>query len=463
MRTIPELIENSMHRKREKQSSPLIPILFGVILLVIIAISIFNMKPEDQKSGFFEIVFILLMAIVAHAFSVNINKPMVLVLIFVGILLSNSFLSTIWPYLPNLKMIPIDPPNVFPNMEVLQTFATFGLIILMLKVGLKEEIGHMFRKDDIPLIILDVAVPFAIGFLYAQYTGGSFLFSMFLATALTATSVGVTVSVLEEFKAIKLPFAETIMGVAVIDDIISLALLAIITSLAVGAESQTILNLGFLLIAGIFYLIAGAKLFGLIVENHIDKGGFDQETLLIVLASVFLYSYVAEFIGLSTILGAFFSGLLLTKSKYRHKILVFAKAIGALFVPIFFISLGLLIDVQAVLKFWEPVLILTFVAVGAKILGCGIGALLSRKSITESLAIGVGMAARGEVSLVVVLFGLNAGVLTSNDYSIISAVVIITILVVPLLLNRLVPKIISLDNLRKADQNKEKSNIRYLS
>jgi len=155
----------------------------------------------------------------------------------------------------------------------------------------------------------------------------------------------------------------------------------------------------------------------------IRHGGF-----AIALALTFFYAFVAELIGLSAIVGAFLAGTMFASTPIRNDLHEGARYLGAVFTPIFFISMGLLVDLWAVAATPDLILfgiVVVAVAIGAKILGCGIPARLSRMSRNESLAVGLGMVPRGEVGLIVALTALTAAVIGEALFSVIVLVMIV--------------------------------------
>ncbi|MGB9719613.1 MAG: cation:proton antiporter [Candidatus Anstonellales archaeon] len=414
-------------------------LLFAVLFLSIIRTSIFGYV-DAEKHFLFEIVFLLLLAVIAETVVVYFKQPTVMILLLLGMILSQSFLTLFWPYMTWFGLPP-QIPEIFTNEHMVQTFAQLGAVILMFKIGLHNEIKRIFALENFVVAFLGVVIPFAAGYFYASYTGGSFAYAMFLGAALTATSVGVTAAILKEFGLLEKRFAQTILGAAVIDDILGLLVLAFVINIRTGMNAAAIEPL-----IGIFFWVVVFLLGGIIsgqwfVKNKVDKGEFTDKRFLYAMALVFFYAYVAEYIGLSSIVGAFIAGLLINQSKNIEKISEKTYALETVFVPVFFISLGILVDIQALATFFIPIAVITGVAIVTKVVGCGIGAKLAKLSDIESLIVGFGMSPRGEVALIVALLGFTNGVLNSAEYSVIAAMALLTTLITPPLLKYLVQKI----------------------
>lgn len=186
--------------------SPIIGLLIlGIFLLLsifVIRTSVFG-EVEGEKHIYFEIVFLLLLAVAGELVVAYTKQPSVMILMVLGIFMSSSFLDLSWNILTSLNLpfkIPANPPDILRLENVLTVFAQLGAVILLFKVGMHNKIERIFAFDNLIVAIAGIVLPFAVGYLYASYVGGSFAYSMFVAAALTATSVGVTVAILKEFK-----------------------------------------------------------------------------------------------------------------------------------------------------------------------------------------------------------------------------------------------------------------------
>ena len=258
---------------------------------------------------------------------------------------------------------------------------------------------------------------------------------MFMGAALTATSVGVTVALLKEAGLLSERFARIIIGAAVIDDVLGLLVL----SLAVNASGGSLVPLAFTAASAMIFMLGGIGA-GEIFVRLLDKEKMSPRTFMTVLAFMLLYAYIAEFIGLSAIIGAFLAGVILNRSRHHGEIMDKTYGLEILFMPIFFITLGALVDVRALAASAVPIIALTAIAVLAKIVSCGGASLIAKLKPREALAVGIGMAPRGEVALIVASLGLSTSVLSSAEYSVIAAMALLTRLTVPPLLSWVLKK-----------------------
>lgn len=403
---------------------------FLLLLLTIVRTSLFG-QVEEEKHVYFEIVFLLLLAVAGELAVIYLKQPSVMVLMVLGMLMSPSFVAVAWGWLGSLGLpfaLPAEPPHIFRSEQVLHVFAQLGAVILLFKVGLHNKIEGIFARDNIIVAASGVVLPFVVGYLYASMSGGDFAYSMFLGAALTATSVGVTVALLKEFGLLKERFAQIIIGAAVIDDVLGLLVLSFVINLAGGDGS--IAPLFFTLISASVFLF-GSIMAGDYFIKYLDRKEMSPRRFLLMLAFMLLYAYIAEFIKLSAIVGAFLAGVILNRSRHIKEIEDKTYGLELLFMPIFFITLGMLVDVSALAAYAIPILIITLLAILSKAIACGGASLLAKLGTRDALLVGIGMVPRGEVALIVASIGLTTAVLTAAQYSIISAMALLTTFIVP--------------------------------
>jgi len=407
--------------------------LFALLVLTVLRASVFG-SVAPEKHIYFEIVFLLLLAVLGGMAVEHLKQPSIMILMVLGILISPSFFSAAW----GLLGFSGSAPNIMQNEEIIRVFAQLGAVILLFKVGLHNKIEGVFALDNLMVAAVGVIVPFAVGYLYASSTGGNFAYSMFLAAALTATSVGVTVAILKESGMLEERFAQIIVGAAVIDDILGLLVLSFVLNVTGGKAELGSLALT-AITAAIF--LGGSILAGKYFVRYIDsEWQSNSRAMLLALALMLSYAYVAEFIRLSAIVGAFIAGIVLNRSRHIREIENETHGLEMLFMPIFFISLGMLVDVDALWQFAIPIILLTAIAFITKLVPCYLAALAVKLKQNDALAVGVGMVPRGEVALIVASLGLSGSVLSAGEYSVISAMALLSTFMVPPLLSRVLKK-----------------------
>ena len=413
--------------------------IFALMLLGVVRTSVFG-HVDEEKHIYFEIVFLLLLAVVGEIAVIYLKQPSVMILMVLGMLMSPSFLALEWGILKSLPLpivLPAEPPDILRLEEVIHVFAQLGAVILLFKVGMHNKIEGIFAMDNIMVATAGVILPFIVGFLYASSTGGDFVYSMFLGAALTATSVGVTVALLKESRLMGERFAQIIIGAAILDDVLGLLVLSFVINVAGGGFSIEPLLMTFLS-AAVF--LSGSVLAGGLFVKYLDRKDLGPRRFLLILALMLLYAYVAEFIKLSAIVGAFIAGVVLNRSRHIRDIEEKTYGLEMLFMPIFFISLGILIDINAIYEFAVPIIIITVLALASKTIACAAAGLWAKLKAKDALLVGIGMSPRGEVALIVASIGLTTGVLTGPQYSIISAMALLTTFAVPPLLQMLLGK-----------------------
>lgn len=329
------------------------------------------------------------------------------------------------------------------NGIILSSMAEIGVILLMFSAGLGTDLREL-KKNSIPAMIIagiGVIVPIAGGFFtYATMFHISYsdrldlLKSFFIGVILSATSVSITVETLAELGKLNGRVGTTILGAAVIDDILGVIALTVVTSL-----QDTSVQISTVFIKIISYFIFIGALFMLIRKTrklweHLQG---QRRTAILSVAFCLILSFVSEEIfGIADITGAYFAGLILcyldTQPYVSRKVEITSYMI---FSPIFFASIGLKTSLSGltpdIIGFSVVLLI---VAILSKVIGCSLGGMMCKFDKKEALQIGIGMISRGEVALIVAQKGYQYGMLDNNLFAPIVLVVIVTTLITPVLL-----------------------------
>ncbi|WP_026255103.1 cation:proton antiporter [Terrisporobacter glycolicus] len=339
--------------------------------------------------------------------------------------------------------------NIVHETEFLTQLAEIGVILLMFFAGLETDISELKQSGKASLVtaILGIIVPLAGGFFVAMYfnrhglipfeaNASAFLQNIFIGTILTATSVSITVETLKEMGKLNSKVGNTILGAAIIDDILGIIALTIVISFA----NPDVHIFEVLLKIFCFFIFAAiaSGIFYFIFKNWLDKDAKHKRRYVIAaFAFCLLLSYISEtYFGVADITGAFIAGLTLSPLSKKYYIEDKLDTVSyALLSPIFFASIGL----KLVLPKMTPMIILfavvlTIVAVLSKVVGCGLGCKLFNYSNSESLQVGFGMVSRGEVALIVANKGFSAGLINTTVLAPILIVVIATTILSPILL-----------------------------
>ena len=325
----------------------------------------------------------------------------------------------------------------------LEQMAELGVILLMFNAGLETDLSELKKNGVASFVtaLIGVIVPLIGGFLgYAFFFHTDFsdydevLKAVFVGVVLTATSVSITVETLREMGKLKGKVGTTILGAAVIDDIIGIIVLTIVTSLKDTSVSPITVVLKivlyFVFIAVLIFVLTKLKVF---VEEQDEK----RRTAIICVALCFILSYISEeYFGIADITGAYFAGLMLCTMKVGPYVARRCEIPSYLiFSPVFFASVDLNVPLIIInTSIWIFAIILLVIAILSKVVGCGLGAKICGCTGKEAFQVGIGMISRGEVALIVAQKGYASGMLDDVLFAPIVLVVIVTTLITPILL-----------------------------
>lgn len=321
--------------------------------------------------------------------------------------------------------------------------AEMGVIFLMFSAGLDTDLKELKANIGASFVtaLIGVIVPLIGGMVgYAIYFGedlsnyDQMLQSLFVGVVLTATSVSITVETLREMGRLSGKVGMTILGAAIIDDILGMVVLAIVSSM-----KDTSVKPATVLIKIVLYFVLILILFMVTsrLEFAIEKNDHKRRVAIFAIAFCFILAYVSEIgFGIADITGAYFAGVMLCQSKIRDYVDVKIHDVSTVFFScIFFASVGLKVTLGGMtVKVWMFAVILTLIAIISKMIGCGLGAKICKFTWKESLQTGVGMISRGEVALIVAEKGRQVGLISEDLFAPIILVVIVTTLITPILL-----------------------------
>lgn len=326
--------------------------------------------------------------------------------------------------------------HLVKTTPLLDAFSELGAIMLLFVVGLHTRLKDIVKigADATLVAVLGVVLPMVLGYFFILYTDHKGIEALFVATALVATSVGITARVLKDMKLENTVSAKIILGAAVADDILGLLVLAAVTGETHGSIDVTKL-LSLLVIVVLF--LAGVFLIGSrsikMLKKRLERMKMEKNEFILSMTVLLGFSFLTSYIGMASIVGAFFAGLLMAELEDRHLDDMF-DSIYEFLVPFFFVMIGMKIHPR--LLFNSDIVLIatvyTIIAVIGKYVGCGIGA--ARYGARVMNFVGLGMIPRGEVGMIVALIGLNMGVVSNRAYAIIIFMVVATTLITPFIL-----------------------------
>jgi Kef-type K+ transport system membrane component KefB len=410
------------------------------------------------------LVIIIAAAKAAGALSVRFGQPAVFGEILIGLLLGPTALNLLhWPMFAGHGNL----------AATLKDLSEIGVILLMFVAGLETDLTEMKRVGRVAFFaaVGGVVLPLLFGALTSRAFGYGWREAIFIGTVLTATSVSISAQTLMELRQLRSKEGSTILGAAVIDDVMGIIVLSFVVAFAaIGASgggdaahapklpaliAQHLLGgskfaeIGLIVVLMLLYFAAawsfGWRYFDKLLEK-LSRVPASQALLAGTVALALFYAFLAEYVGqVAAITGSYLAGVLVTRTRFKEKIDEGIHPLTySVFVPIFFISIGLEADGRALLGDSSKLLLMSvilIVAVLTKVIGSGVGARLSGFNNQEALRVGVGMVSRGEVGLIVAGVGLASNVINQEVFSIMVIMVLVTTMVTPLLLRLTFPKV----------------------
>lgn len=332
----------------------------------------------------------------------------------------------------------------------MHTFSEIGVIILMFIAGLESDLGMLkkYIKPATAVAISGVIFPIVLVYIFGRLFHFNNEQAIFLGVTFSATSVSISVEVLKELKKLNSKEGTTILGAAVIDDIISVIILSVLVSAfsnvqsAEGGHQSSSLGVSFLL--DVAYFIVIFLLFKWIAPKMMKIGEMLSISSSVILMSLVLclsMAWLAEQVGLSDVVGSFFAGVAIAQTPYKQEVDSNIEPIGyAVFIPMFFVSIGLNMTFKGFFDDLIFIVPLTILALITKWLGCGLGAKMLGMDFDSMNIIGSGMVSRGEMALIIAQIGYEAHLLSPEFYSGVIFVIILTTLAAPFMLKAAIKK-----------------------
>ncbi len=381
----------------------------------------------------FLIAVILLAAKAAGYLSVRLGQPSVLGELLVGILLGPSLLNLLHlPFIEGEKL-----------GETIKELGELGVLLLMFIAGLELHLDELTRNTKVSALagVMGVLVPVGLGMGTGLLFGFDLNTALFLGLTLGATSVSISAQTLMELRVLRTRVGLGLLGAAVFDDVVVILLLSIFLAFAAGSTS--VVGILLILVRMIIFIAASAA-FGLYALPKLvratSKLPISQGVLSLAIVILLFYGVAAEVVGgMAAITGSFLAGLMFARCAEKERLMKGVSALAyGLFVPIFFVSIGLAVNIRVMES--ETLLltgVIILVAIASKFFGSGLGARWAGFEWRESWQLGAGMVSRGEVGLIVANVGIGAGLITKSEFSAIVGMVLATTIVTPPMLRAL--------------------------
>ncbi|MGG1660465.1 cation:proton antiporter [Brevibacillus sp. NRS-1366] len=362
----------------------------------------------------FQLAVILIASKIAGDISVRLGQPSVLGKLLIGIVLGPTVLGLV------------------TDTEIIKEISQIGVILLMFVAGLETDIDEFKRtaRASTNVGVAGIIAPLALGYGAGIVMGLSSIEATFLGLLLSATSVSISVQTLKELGKLKSREGATIMGAAVIDDVLVILALAFLMSFAGGD-----VNLGMVILKKVAFFAVIILLSWKVVPWVLKKFAPLQVTESVISAGLiicFLFAYLAEYTGVAAIIGSYIAGVAISLTNYRQEVAHKVETISySIFVPVFFTSIGVTAQFSGILQNLWLIVFLSILAIISKLVGGAIGAKLSGFRWKNSLAIGAAMVSRGEVALIIAAIGLENHLLTEEMFAVLIVVVLVTTIVTP--------------------------------
>lgn len=371
--------------------------------------------------------------------------------ILVGVAVANLAIGD-WSL---MAMLDIEMTSFNDNYQIILLFAEFGVIFLLFSIGLETKVDELMSvgKAAMLVAVMGVLLPLTMGILFTELIGENLHVAVFMGVAMVATSVGVTARVIKDMGFLDTKESRIIIGAAIIDDILGMVILALAIGLVSGSgdfEVKHLLLLSLAAVAFVLITMFSAKylvprIHDRLKERSDAKAANDNgykpnfNKLLLALVICLVFSWMADFIGLAAIIGAFLGGMLIAEYAAEWKLDFKVESIMTLFLSFFFLNVGMQIDLAQCAN-WTVVglsIAVVAIAVFSKYVGCSLGARFGDKTLDKTSAgiIGIGMIPRGEVGIIVATYGLQHGVLSMEIYTVLIVMAVATTIIAPSLLS----------------------------
>ena len=400
----------------------------------------FNPITDIHTSFITDLAFIMIIGAVVTLAFFKIKQPLIIGYLFAGMLLGP--LSPLWSWVLPPNGIPSDVMEgvgILTDMSALNLFSEIGVILLLFVIGIEFPYAKIKSIGKMAIGVGTIGLFMTLGVIFyaASLLGLNSMDSLFIAAALSISSTAVIVKILEEMGRIKRESTIFILGILIVEDVIAVILISSLQSIAlVGTVSIESVLIVVIVAIG---MIAGTFTLGIrIIPPLIDRVSASEHheiLLLSVLGVCFGYALLANIVGLSVAIGAFLAGVLVAESKSSEVSKLLASPIKDMFVAIFFISVGALMDVSQLQNYVILSIALIAVAIGMKFGGNLLGSIIFRQKRGKAIRSAFTLAApRGEFSIVIIKTGVDIGAVSAFLFPLIGVISIVTAFITPFMI-----------------------------
>lgn len=347
---------------------------------------------------------------------------------------------------------PHTPP--FPlvrDLHNIHTLSEMGVIFLLFTIGLEFSLTKLKKVGSVSVVAatLEIILMLGIGFGLGKAFGWKFMDSLFLGAILCVSSTTIIAKVLIETKKLSEPFAQIILGILIVEDLLAIIIIAVLSGIAVtGSLEVAAIGVAMMKVTAFVgaILIAGFLVIPRFLR-HVDRFKSPEMMTVSVLGLCFAGSLAAAKMGFSVALGAFLMGAIIAETRQAKTVIHQMESLRDMFTAIFFVSVGMMIKPEVLVELWFPILIITLVTIAGKVISCSFATFLTGHNSEVSLRVGLGLAQIGEFSFIIASLGQTTGVTSSFIYPVAVSVSAITTLSTPFLMRNTVPIIGALHRL----------------
>ena len=323
--------------------------------------------------------------------------------------------------------------------ETVMHIGEISAIVILFIAGLEITPREFLRGGVASFTVgsLGVVVPFFVGYYVFTAFGLEALEALLIATALTATSIAITIQVLTELGKMQTKEARLILGAAIVDDILAIAALSVVTTMVqTGNITPDIIDIALLIlkILGLFAVLLIGAVIVIPKILHVERLWRSEGSIEgITTAAFFGVAGIAAFVGLSPIVGAFSVGMAVASTRVIKQVEEYVSKLGIIFAPLFFAIIGAQVDLRGVnLEVLYLSGLIIAIAIITKLVGCGLPAMIFLKEKSKAMRVGIGMVSRGEVGLIVAGVGISSGALSTDVYTTVIIMVALTTIITPI-------------------------------
>lgn len=334
---------------------------------------------------------------------------------------------------------PHTPPySLVKDLHSINILSELGVVFLLFAIGLEFSLSRLMKVGVVAFVAASVEILLMIplGYFVGQAFGWGFMDSLFLGAILSISSTTIIAKVLMETKKINEKFAQVILGILIIEDLLAIVLIAVLSGLATSGSvsfetaGQTTLRV---LVFSVVAITAGFLAIPRLLRR-LEKIDIPETLVISVLGLCFAGALAAVKAGFSVALGAFLVGAIIAETKQIKKVIHQIEPIRDMFTAVFFVTVGMMIKPSVIGQFWLPILIITAVTIVGKVFSCSFATFLSGYKPATALMVGLGLSQIGEFSFIIASLGESTGVTSSFLYPITVSVSAITTLTTPFLM-----------------------------